>query len=336
MATLQDDTITSVRDIADAIDTFLTGSAGFTQDSAPTGTASGNAAWNAASAGSNTGELWLAMEWAAETTFDLHHAQGYSAPLSPGSEPGDSNHPKEVSFFGTTLSNAELFGFANNATNENERYAHFVIEFNRDGRFIHFGFGHIKPADKLGGWDGGAYVYGGEWGTGSVSYNPADQAHRLLLDSNHVQVGTTLDIATMSCRNHWNGTALSEYVGFTNTTSGSLGNDANGDPIDRAEGYARYGPWPAGLINYPGNPNNAMIPLIPVELAHRGSLSATQRVLMARMPDIAICNIRDIQPKQQITIGSDTWMFFPWAQKLVSTTSGVMASRNAGVAYKVI
>jgi len=337
MATFNDASITNVRELVDAIDNFLTVSAGFTQDKAPIGAGSGSAAWNAASAVGDTGELWVQVDWDAETHIDLFQSEGWSN-LGGGDEDNDTNYPKVIDFFGVTLTSAEIWGFANNATKENERYAHFVVEFNRDGRFVHFGFGHIPPTLKVGSWNGGAYCCGGFWSGGANSYKPTAQGHKLWLDSNHVQVATSSFQPTMTLRDHNDeDNANTRYGVCSNSPTTATSNDQDGNNTQKIIGMSRFGMWPQALLNFPGNPNNAFIGMIPIQVWHRADFNDDENISeLCSMADIAVCNISAIQPKEILNIGGTNWRFFPWAQKIVSTTSGVMASKNAGVAYKII
>lgn len=337
MAYLNDKTITTMRSLFDAIDTFLT-TAGWTQDVAPNGTTIGDAAWSIGS----PGECFVQVGWDTENHFDIYQSTGYSGPLSLGNEPGDSSHPSVCRFHnGATdldLANAELWGFTNagevGVTND-EFYAYFVLEYNRDGRYCHFGFGH---ASKYSTWDGGAFSYGWDWSTSSTQEGePWGSNHRVLLDSNHQGVSTTTHGGTMTIRNMDGQPASGAWAILTNATTAPATADDDGNSLMKVEGYTRHGPWPSALLHVRGNPNNAFIPIIPIELAAHGSTgSTTVRYMLGKMPDVGVCNIGNIQPKEQIVLGGDTWMFFPWGAKLLNPGTDIMGSRNAGIAYLVL
>lgn len=332
MATLNDATISSVRDLADAIDAFLTAN-GFVQETAPNGTSSGDAAWSAAT---GNGELYVQIAWDAQSHFDIYQSTSDDG-SAPGSNPGDSGIVNEVLFNGLNLTNAELWGFTNGdtASDDSEIYAHFVLEHNRDGRYVHFGFGHVE---KYSVWDGGAYSYGYEWSTaGNNEEEPWNTAHRLLLDGNHTSINSAGNPPKMTIRNMDGQPASGDWGILTNSTSTLSLNDTDGNGVMKCEGYVRHGPWPMFLLHLRGNPNNGFIPLIPVEVSAHVTLgSSGQRYMLGRMRDAFVCNIGNIQPKAQLTIGGETYQFFPWAQKILDAGTDEVASRNAGVAYRVL
>lgn len=335
MAFLNDATITTVREIADAIDTFLTAN-GFVQEVAPNGTTTGDASWSAAT---GSGELYVQMAWDSQTHFDLYQSTSDDG-SAPGSNPGDSSHPSTVFFNnGSTdlsISNAELWGFTNGdvAADDSEIYAYFVLEYNRDGRYAHFGFGHLE---KYSTWDGGAFKYGWDWSvTGSAEQEPWNAGHRVLMDGNHTGNAPASNLSTMTIRNMDGQPASGDWAVITNATSAPGTTDGNGNSVMKCEGYVRHGPWPTHMLHLRGNPNNAFVPIIPVEIAaHTGTGNTTTRYMLGKMPEIGVCNIGNIQPKEQITLGGVTWQFFPWGSKQTNAGTDVIASRNAGIAYRV-
>ena len=323
--------VTSMRELADAINLLLgtTLTNTWTIDSAPTGTTSGDAAWT-------TGDLSIQVEWTTESLMIIHQSLSWLTPNNPGSEAGDSNFPSDADFFGISLTNAEFWGFANDTSTATDRYAHFIVEFNRDGRFIHFGFGHLEKL--YGVWTGGAYKYGGEWSdlTADVQL-PWAPNHRLLLDSQNAgSITAATNRATIRASGLVDQGAGGAYLAFGESTTDPSVTDGNGDPIGRADGWSRVGPWHDAFLMVRGNPNNAFIPFVPIHVNYRtGGSSATRRPL-GRMRDVNICNMGNIQPKATLTLGADDYQFFPYASKVTDPGADIMASRNGGVAYKVV
>lgn len=325
MAQFTDNTISSVADLMTAIGTFMTGTAGFTQDEAPPASGNGQAGWH-------IGDLFIQTIWTTQNSFTIHQSTGAGiAPLSPGNEAGDSSHPADVDLFGVSLTQGQVWGFTNGDTApDNQTYAHFVLEFNRDGRFAHFGWGHI--VDKYGNWTGGAYKYGFVWNSAAAD-DPSGANHRLLLDSNHSGTTPAADLATMRISGHPAQAAGSKWAVFTSSAAAIGTTDQEGQTVHKAHGYTRHGPWPETFLNFRGNPNNASILHIPVEIAIHNT--STSQELLGRMPAISIVNIGNIQPKDLITLGSKTYRFFPWASKQTNAGAGVMASRHGGIAYEL-
>jgi hypothetical protein len=58
-------------------------------------------------------------------------------------------------------------------------------------------------------------------------------------------------------------------------------------------------------------------------------------VILGEIPDMAIVNMKNLNPGDEIIIGSDTWVVFPWVRKQF-LQANTEESWNAGVAYKKI
>lgn len=327
MATATVSNITSMRDLIDEIDSFLVAE-GFTQDSAPTGTTTGTAAWS-------IDTLFIQVEWSSENSFIIHQSTGYTGPISPGNHAGDSNFPSPVEFFGIDITNARLWGFSNDAAlADGVRVANFTVEFNSDGRFAHFGWG-VSP-EKYNDWTGGAYKYGFQWSSGNpASEEPFNTGHRLLLDSVPAGVAPGSDLQTIRASGLPDQSASGDWLVFTSSDSSVTTTDANGNGVDKCYGFTRHGPWPAALLHIRGNPSNAWIPKIPIEIAYKSNAQDTRAYPLGRMRNIFVCNIGNFQPREIVNLGGQDYQVFPWAQKLTEPGAGIMASRNAGIMHLV-
>lgn len=327
MAVLNTASISSTDDIMQAIYDFLT----ITLTNNWTGNTI-NTTTNVA--GVSTGNLFVQFSWTG-TTISISQSTATSTPAVFGGETGDSSFDSEA-VFPITVTDAELWVFANETATATDRYAHCVVEFNRDGRYLHFGFGHIRAADKYFSWSGGAYKYGGEFNLSSNGDEPWSSNHRgPFLDSTHTVTGPTQNLPTMRADTLHNQDAASKWLAFTqgNPTVVDNTNDADGDPVNTGRAFGRYGPAPTMALFQDGSANSASINLIPILVCF--SESDTLYMPLGNMPDVRVCNIGTIQPKDQITIGSDTWQFFPWGQKFVSVSPTVLGTRNMGCAYLV-
>jgi len=271
------------------------------------------------------------------TTSDITIFQSLSSAttITPGSESGDVGFDSLVDS-PVVITDAELWGFV--SEHATEGFAHFVLEYNKDGQYIHFGWGNEPAADKFFTWTGGAYKYGYHWDVGvGNAFLPGDTAHRTCIDSNHTSSAqsTAGNLATMTASGLRGQDVNSAYLAFTSVAIANITskNDANADPISAGFSYARGGPWLHNAIHVPVSPNNASINLLPIVFGYR---PADNDILpLGRVPNIRSCNIADIQPKEQLTFDGETWQFFPWAQKLTLTSGTTPASRNAGLAYRV-
>lgn len=325
-------TVASMQALIDAVDAFLTGSAGFARETAGT---TGGAVWSAAGAGANPGELYVQSILTAGDILDLRHGTGFGAGVLTGSL--GYNTEMNLDAYIASITNAEIWGYANNHANEDRRYAHFAVEFNRDGRFAHFGFGHIDPTKKRNSWAGGAYVYGWNWDTaGNAENEPWAAGHKILLDGNHTNSSNTNNVGSLTVRNFLNQPAGGQFGVMTNATA-VPSNDVAGLGVMKIAGYSRFGPEVTSNLHIRGTPNNAHFPLVRINLAAHGSTgSSTVRHPLGYMPDIFVCNIGNIQPKDIVVIGGTSYQFFPWSQKLSTLTAGVPASRHAGIAYQIV
>lgn len=319
--------ISSMRDLVDAIDAFLS-TEGWTQDSAPTGTTTGNASWS-------IGDCYVQVEWSAEDELTIHQSTGYAA-AGPGSETGDSQFPSSLDTFSIPITNGSLWSFGpGSGTTDTEQYAHFALEFNSDGRFAHFGFGHANPDNS--GYGTLAYKYGWQWSaTATPAQEPWNANHRVLLDSNHNGTSPATNLATIRATGLPDQKASGKWLAFTSSDGNITTTDIDGAGLDKALGWARHGIGPYALLWLRGNPNDAHIPLIPVEILYKAEAADTIRRPLGRMRDVFVCNIGNIQPREVLNLGGTNYRFFPWGQKLTNPGSGIIGSRNAGIAYTVI
>ncbi len=327
MAVLNDANIKSTDDIMSAIHTFLTSTLTNTWNSVD-GIDTG-----ANTMDLDTGNLFLQFTWDGDD-INISQSTGSSTPVNFGAEVGDSGFNSNVDF-PLVVTNAEIWVFANDVAAAADRYAYCVIEFNRDGRYLHFPIGgQMRDSDKFFVWAGGAFKCGAAFDILTNGHLPWSSTHRgPLLDSTH---GTTTNLATMRADTLRGQIAASKWMALTeaNPTTIDDTNDGDGDPVSTARCFGRYGPAPSMATFQRGSPNTASVNLIPLLVCF--SPSNLQYMPLGNLPDVRVCNIGSIQPKEQITIGSDTWKFFPWGQKLtLLSDQDELATRNSGIAYLV-
>lgn len=331
-----DKNITSTDDLVSSIHTFLT--TGMTFNWTSRGIALGSNTAGLSADTSLTGQLNIQFTWTSTTTLNIFQSLETLMTAVPGSEVGDATIISKV-IFPITVANAELWVFANDTTTAADRYAHCVVEFNKDGRFFHFGFGQMRTGtvDKSFPWIGGAYKYGMQLITTSTAWQPWNTSHQgPLLDSKRAIVGAGANIGTMRASGLRDQSTNSVYLGFSSRTNGGLGvNDSNSNPLDLGRCFVRYGPGPAMASFQRGSPNSANVFLIPLQMCFSPETSRAQTMPLGNMPDIRMCNIGNIQPKAEHIIGSGTWKFYPFYRKLTTTSGTELASRNFGIAYKV-
>ncbi len=212
-------------------------------------------------------------------------------------------------------------------------YVHIVLEV-RQGEYRHFGFGKMT---KFGDWGPGAS--GGEY-----AYGCRNESGITAGDSSYFFEGG-------------NGTANTEAVdsGATILASGLPGSqasdwlnvwaygaalytanlDRNGAQRNRGCGQARGGPvWRAQgwFKGYPGF--TGIIPLTALSVFYL-DLTNSRSYLLGSMPDVFMCNIAQFDPQEEVVIGSETYVFFPFTKK--GTLGGASSSSDSyyyGVAYR--
>jgi hypothetical protein len=63
-------------------------------------------------------------------------------------------------------------------------------------------------------------------------------------------------------------------------------------------------------------------------------ISTSDAYFLGFQPDVRGCNIHFINARDEITIGSDVWKFFPLSQKTLSAVAD--RSYYSGIAYKKV
>lgn len=207
-------------------------------------------------------------------------------------------------------------------------FIHVIVEVDA-GRFRHFGFGNIE---KHGTWTGGEYLYGHYWSQSTLDLDtPVDNSHSFGLDGlNNVDyIGASLHIENFAIQG-----AGEKWGVFTSDTTPI--NDRAGNSRKYIQGGMRQGFWgyALGWVQY--SSPNLYKPLIPIPVIIRdNSPSPDTFQWLGVMPDVSIINMHAFTPAQEITIGSDTWVVFPWVRKQY-LKNDTEESWNAGLAYKKV
>jgi hypothetical protein len=207
-------------------------------------------------------------------------------------------------------------------------YIHVVVEVD-PGRYRHFGFGNIE---KVGDWAGGEYCYGHYWAQGASAIDyPNSTDHQAGFDNGPDSNHGTMRLDGADFPNE-----SSSTVWAVITSATFLGNDTAGNPRASVIGGARGGPWSHYLAWIPTSNTNAYKPLIPIGVMYVDQATSPYTYnWLGQQPDVAVVNMKNLSPGDEITIGSDTWMVFPWVKKQY-TLGDVEESWNAGWAYKKV
>lgn len=318
----QTGTATNLADLLTQLFTFATGTPGWTQDQLNTGT--GQAAIH-------KGNVYASMRWNTGTplALGLYQALGYTGGNQPGTHPNDSGNGA-VSSANATIAGARsvadigngpfpsYFFFTDTTT---ETYIHVVVEITTDV-FRHFGFGTIE---KIGDWTGGEYLYGHI----HTSSSPTDTTNIALLEGLG-QGSSRRQLPTMHVEALPGQAGAGKWMEVSGSNS-APGNDTAGNAQILGNGGFRSGPIARHFGFYSAGSTTGVIPTYPLLTFYR-RLATTDAYALGFMKDIRGVNIRFINPKQEIVIGSDTWTFFPLSQKTASAIAN--RSYNSGICYR--
>lgn len=318
----QTGTATNLGDLLSQLMTFATGTPGWTQDQASTAT--GQFALH-------KGTVYVSFRYNTTTplVLGMYQALGYTGGNQPGQHPNDSGNGAVSSANATLITERCVNDIGNGAfpsyfffTDTAQTYIHVVVEIATDV-FRHFGFGTIE---KVGDWTGGEYCYADFFAASSGAINTTNTA---LLDglSTNQEFCATVHVEGMPGQ----AGAGKWLVVCGNTTTPS--NDTAGNARILGCGGFRGGPIANSFGIYSAGSTSGLIPMYPIGLWHR-RISTTDVYFLGFQPDVRGVNIRFINPKDEITIGSDVWKFFPYSQK----TLAVVANRSyySGLAYKKV
>jgi hypothetical protein len=214
---------------------------------------------------------------------------------------------------------------------EDDHYFHVVVEIS-SGLYRHFGFGQSQ---LLGALKGGAYIYGHYWAQGiSTIDTPLSSQHAAHFD------GYNVSSAVRGCGMHVLGmTGLYDpNTKYFRNYSGYTTNDGDGDKI----GTLAPGGWRGGshsqFMAQRSSDLNGFKPLIPVPMFYANTFAAPDTyALMGYISDIRWINMYGLNSGESVTVGADTWVVFPITRKGNNGLSyDQEQSYNFGVAYKKV
>lgn len=337
-------TTSSLADLISKLNTFLSGTPGWTTNHIP---ASGVFAARKTGAGFDIG---FASQWDTATPANLGIYQWYNAAYNTGASPwaqtNDSGNGA-ASTSNTNLGSNRHAAISNAPVQfwcfEDDNYFHCVVQASAT-LFVHFGAGQL---DKFNDWTGGEYVYGHRRDTnfsGSLSLPIGNSTY--LLDGllMNTSPGLTTLAETYAATIHAEGLAgqgVNEKwcVSMGNQASANLGNDRQGSPQPRRHwmGGYRGGVHTKNLGLFRGTLGRGLCPMYPIISYYWRRSPDEVYGPMGQMKDVRGVNIRDFAAGDEITVGSDVWVVFPAGVKSTSDTmSGTGFSGYQGIAYKKV
>lgn len=291
------------------------------------------------------GGCYVSFRWgAAGTGLAVYQSIGYGATdaQDPTINTGDSGNGAF-----TTVPTERQVNFTDGNLNANpgpytayhffagegdEPYVYVVVE-SASGVFRHFGFGNLVKSNDF---TGGEFAYGHLWSQ-NTSYvdSPSNTFSDFLLDMMHVS--SSEDAATMHLEGLPGQGASDKWGVFSG--DGAPGNDGDGNPRVPLSGSSRSGLYGYHLSWMQMSQMSAYKLLVPIVALYRDTTTSPDTwYWLGEMPGVAIVNMANFSPGDEITVGSDTYVVFPWVRKQFTPPSGgdVEESRNAGVAYKKV
>lgn len=255
---------------------------------------------------------------------------GYSAAAAPGSQPNVSPSDGNSNVQPGPYPRLKLFA--------NGTAVHVAISTATAGEYRHHAFGVLQ---KAGNYVGGTYADGTYWGrlTGSYSgYMTSNGDNRVLFGHNstavgcgHLRADSVEDGRSNSFHrisNYYTGALAAE--GSACTGVGSLGQSVTSQTsydtmwLGRALGGADENIFSGRSVFHP----------ITMSIRRAGAspyLSPVGVVIGTRA-----CSVAKLEPEQEITIGDETWVVFPFLRKLAmsATTNATPATGNYGWAVR--
>ncbi len=275
----------------------------------------------------------------------VYQATGFSGTQKSGNHPGDSGCGYYTAGTAGDVSiraNRCLYEIGDGPFNYHffERddggdtvyFVHVVIERSQ-GNWRHLGFGKI---DKFGDWDtggGGEYVYG-HWLDAS-GYSNTDVSIGLdagiqVFNSSGFDKCASLRCTTFPGSEQPTATWAAVYGNATPVSA--FNRDRANAQRNTVIGGMRSGPFSRPLAIFRGYPGfTGMVPMVPIGLWMTNPTVGVKRIyFIGWQADVRFLNVGDFEDAEEVTVGSDTWIFFPIQKRSTTVADG---SLYGGVAY---
>jgi hypothetical protein len=318
----------NMNDLLGKISTFAVAN-GWTEDEMNTG---------AGKFALHKGDVWVSFRWDPATPdyLSISQALGYTGGNEPGTHPDDSGNGWNAN---TSHANASLLQGRNVQVgpgpypsyyifeqDASPAYLHIVVEPSSD-TFRHFGFGELI---KLGDWVGGEYCYGHEQASNAAT---SGSTHNLL-DGLASTTSTTIPrrAATVHMEGLPGQPGTSLWGQIWGTTSPAP-NDTAGNTKVSVQGGFRGGPIARSFGYFSGSSASGLVPMYSIGTWYRRA-SPNTAYFLGFMPDVRGINIRHFAPKDEITLGLDTWVIFPVSIRTLAAVTG--RTYYQGIAYRKV
>jgi hypothetical protein len=263
------------------------------------------------------GTIFAQWEWddAAQRMFHFQ-SLAYDGSI-PGDNPDDAG-PGGLSGVdrATVITNASGVADFFQGTEAGEEFLLCITE--SDGSPLLFRYWGLGKLIKVGTWTGGEFLANQSWPAHtSISASqdaPFDSRNHTMFDAlgNQAGQGTTLHIEGVHAQ-----AALTKWGEIKG--SGGAGVDRAGEVRSFCEGAEREGMWFNSLNQLAAQPNNGFIPLKPWPIHYREGATWT---LLGFVPGMRGLKMTFISPREEFTLGGDTWKAYPWVKKSTALGGG--------------
>ena len=336
-------TTSSMADFISKLDTFLSGTPGWTTVHTP-----GSGEWSARKTGAGF-DIAIATQWDTGSPNTLGIYQWHGAVYNGGASPwaqNDDSGGGAASTSEASLALARKCIITDTPVQfwcfEDDNYFHVVVQIDTDD-FRHFGAGVLTLFND---WTGGEYVYGHRQDTNFTGANGVVVGNNTqLLDGRLADTTPGINnaedyAATIHVTGMDNQVASGMYaVCMGNQASVNLGNDRQAAPKARLHFLGGYGAGPFARFysQFRGTKQRSLSPMWPIIQFYWNRTTDDLYGPMSQMPDVRGMNIRNFTAGEELVIGSDTWMVFPTSRKSIADVmTGTGFSGYQGIAYKKV
>tara|TARA_R110000796_G_scaffold9118_2_gene31325 strand:+ start:780 stop:1772 length:993 start_codon:yes stop_codon:yes gene_type:complete len=285
------------------------------------------------------GQVFVSFRWdpSSPNALSIHQATAVlpGAGTEPGDATGDSGNGYNTnsSHADTSLDNERHVLLGNGPFpsyhffEQDSGPAHiYIAAESTTDVFQHFGFGTLKKVGDD--WVGGEFAFG-QRAVNAAAASSTSTAW--LLDG--VFTSTSTYSATVRMTGLPNQPAGSVWGNVWGSVGGTPADDTAGNDKATVQGGFRAGPLtgPWGLFS--GSKTTGYIPMYSISCFFVDKVSNFV-YLMGWMPNVRGVNIASFANKEEVVIGSDTWIMFPAQQR--STVTNDTTTGSMGIAYKKV
>jgi len=291
--------------------------------------------------------LYMTFYWDGTNNLAVYQALGYAGgsaqtPWTQVNDSGNGNPIISQIYSGRNVNNIGAGPYTSHYFFAyDDPYAlHIVLEFS-PGLYRHFGFGSMQ---KVGTWTGGAFAYGHHWNpqnNGVILGSTFSTPHSMMLDGVHVPTASTYGYsvrtaATLHCEGLPDQPTGGKWGVCVGPTANNIYDDTAAVGRIRIIGGCRASNALSQFGHLLPDKSNGFIPIIPFEVFYHEGYSGTPPnswYYLGRMANVGHIHLHGIDPAEELTVGSATWVAFPGVRKS-KTVNTNQETWNMGIIYR--